>query len=58
MAGKQSAAMDKAEKLYRRGNTDVYALAKKAGLHYTSIYRAAWYKEAKKTEAANAQSSN
>lgn len=52
MAGKPSAGMDKAQRLYAAGETNIKALAKKCKVDPSSIYRARWYLAAKKPPAA------
>ena len=47
MPSKQTAAMDKAQRLYMAGETNVKALAKKCKVDPSSIYRAKWFQEAK-----------
>lgn len=44
MAGKQSAAMDQAQKLVTLKGISPPMAAKRAGITINSIYRAAWYK--------------
>lgn len=51
MPSKQTAAMDKAQRLYMAGETNVKALAKKCKVDPSSIYRAFWYKVAKVIKA-------
>lgn len=47
MPAKQTAAMDKAQRLYMAGETNIKALAKKCKVDPSSIYRATWFKLAK-----------
>lgn len=49
MTGKQSAAMDKAKRLYENGASPPEA-ARKAGVAVQSLYRSAWYRAIKGLE--------
>lgn len=50
MPSKQTAAMDKAQRLYMAGETNIKALAKKCKVDPSSIYRAKWYVQVKAGE--------
>lgn len=54
MAGKQSAAMDKAQKLIE-GGMPVSEAARKAAVSQGSIYLRPWWKEMQKAKAAKEQ---
>jgi hypothetical protein len=43
LPSKQISAMARAEKLFKAGERHVADLAKKCGVHYSTIYRAHWY---------------
>lgn len=50
MGARQSAAMDKAEQLVKKGRMSPPAAANKAGVAVQSIYRSAWYRAIKGLE--------
>lgn len=50
MPSNQTSAMARAEKLFKAGEHNVAKLAKKCGVHYSTIYRARWYLEFKKID--------
>lgn len=50
MAAKQSAAMDKAERLVKKDRMSPPDAARKAGVAVQSVYRSAWYREIKGLE--------
>jgi hypothetical protein len=55
MTGKQSSAMDKAQKAIESGKLDAQKAAVKFGLSVISIYRKPWYKAWRaQQEAGNA----